>query len=188
VKAFWTALVYVFLAELGDKTQLMTMSFAVKYKPTVVLGATFLAIALLNLLSVGLGQALGKFLPIFWVNLVAGIAFVTFGILELRPEKDDQEASAKPNHLGPFLTIATAFLVAEVGDKTMLATFAIAAREHDFVQVWLGSTVGLFSCNALAILAGHFLKNYLSSKKLKYGIASVYIFSGLFAIKQALYP
>jgi len=188
VHAFWTALIYVFLAELGDKTQLMTMSFAVKYKPTVVLVATFVAIALLNLLSVGLGQALGKVLPIFWVNLVAGIAFVIFGLLELRPEKDDGDQAAKPNHLGPFLTIATAFVMAELGDKTMIATFAIATREHDFWQVWLGSTLGLFSCNALAIVAGHFLKNYLSSQKLKYGIAAVYILSGLAAIKQAVMP
>ena len=188
MNAFWTALVYVFLAELGDKTQLMTMSFAVKYKPSVVLFATFVAIASLNLLSVGLGQALGKVLPIFWVNLVAGIAFVIFGLLELRPEKEEKAEEGKPKHLGPFLTIAIAFLMAELGDKTMIATFAVATREHNFFQVWLGSTIGLFSCNALAIVAGHFLKNYLSSQRLKYGIAAVYIFSGLAAIKQAFDP
>jgi putative Ca2+/H+ antiporter (TMEM165/GDT1 family) len=186
--AFWTALVFVFLAELGDKTQLMTMGFAVKYKPTVVLTGTLLATALLNLLSVGLGEAIGNFLPIFWVNLLAGIAFVVFGVLELRNEQDDEGDSPKRNRFGPFLTITLSFIMAELGDKTMLATFAIATREHNFLQVWAGSTLGLFSCNALAIIAGHFLKNYLSSKKLKYGIALVYIISGIAAIKQAFWP
>jgi putative Ca2+/H+ antiporter (TMEM165/GDT1 family) len=126
-------------------------------------------------------------LPIFWVNLLAGIAFIIFGILELRGEKDDDDQSPK-GHFGPFMTITLSFIMAEMGDKTMLATFAIATREHNFVQVWAGSTLGLFSCNALAIVAGHFLKNYLSSKKLKYGIAAIYIFSGLAAIKLALMP
>jgi len=128
-------------------------------------------------------------LPIFRVNLVAGIAFVIFGILELRPEKAEAGEEEKPKkQLGPFFTIVTAFLMAELGDKTMIATFAVATREHSFLQVWLGSTIGLFSCNALAIVAGHFLKNYLSSQKLKYGIAAVYIFSGLAAIQQAIAP
>jgi len=186
--AFWTALIYVFLAEVGDKTQLMTVGFAVKYRPAIVLAATLLATGLLNLLSVGLGEAIGQFLSIFWINLLAGLAFIVFGILELQNEKDEEQEQSKKQHFGPFLTITLSFLMAEIGDKTMLATFAIATREKEFFQVWAGSTLGLFSCNALAIVAGHFLKNYLSSKKLKYCIAAVYILSGLAAIKKAFFP
>jgi Ca2+/H+ antiporter, TMEM165/GDT1 family len=188
LEAFWTALVYVFLAEIGDKTQLMTVAFTVKYKPFVVLTGTFCATALLNLLSVGLGEVIGKILPIFWVNLVAGIAFVIFGVLELRSEKDEEEAVSDRKRLGPFFRIMLSFFMAELGDKTMLATFAIATREQKFWQVWLGSTIGLCSCNALAIVAGHIMKSHLSSKRLKYGIALVYIISGLAAIKQAFWP
>ncbi len=184
--AFWTALIYVFLAEIGDKTQLMTLGFAARYRGRVVLAGVFIATALINLISVGLGVGVGKLLPVFWINMVAGLAFIAFGIWELKPEHEDEE-KIRESRFGPLMTVIVAFFCAELGDKTMLAAVAIASRQpQQFFQVWLGSTIGLVASNALAIVAGKLVKERLSAKALKIAIAVVYIISGLAAIAEAL--
>jgi Ca2+/H+ antiporter, TMEM165/GDT1 family len=182
--AFWTAFIYVFLAEVGDKTQLMTLAFTAKYKAGVVLAAVSAATAVINLISVGLGEGLGKLLPMFWINIFAGTAFIIFGLWELRPEDENAE-KVKESRLGPFMTVALAFFFAELGDKTMLAAVAIASKYHAFWQVWAGSTVGLIGSNAIAIVAGHALNNRISEKWMKIAIAIVYIGSGAFALYEA---
>ncbi len=186
MSTFFVALVYVFLAELGDKTQLMTLAFTTRYRTGTVLSAITLATALLNLVSVGLGAALGKLLPLAFVGLVAGISLIVFGFLELKNEDADLEGSTDKRGMSPFWAVFSAFLVAELGDKTMLATFAVAAQEHNFWLVWAGSTVGLVTCNALGILAGHFLKNKFSARELKYGIATIYFISGIVVLNDSL--
>lgn len=183
--AFWTALVYVFLAEIGDKTQLMTLGFAARYDGRIVLAAVCIATALINLISVGLGVGVGKLLPVFWINIVAGLAFIAFGIWELIPEHEDEEKITE-SRFGPLMTVMLAFFCAELGDKTMLAAVAIASREpQQFFQVWLGSTIGLVASNTLAIVAGKLVKERLSAKALKITIAVVYIISGLAALAEA---
>lgn len=177
--AFWTALVYVFLAEMGDKTQLMTLGFAGRYNGSVVLAGVFLASALINLISVGLGVGFGALLPVFWINVVAGIAFILFGLWELRPEKQDEDHQSKENKFGPLVTVMVAFFCAELGDKTMLASVAIASKQPQFFQVWLGSTIALTAANALAIVAGKFVKERLSAKVIKIGVAALFVISGL---------
>lgn len=183
--AFWTALVYVFLAEIGDKTQLMTLAFAARYRGRTVLAGVTVATALINLISVGLGVGVGKLLPVFWINIIAGLAFIAFGIWELKPEDEDAEEISE-GKFGPLMTVIVAFFCAELGDKTMLAAVAIASRQPQFFQVWLGSTVGLVASNALAIVAGKLVKERLSAKRLKMAIAVVYIISGLAAIAEAV--
>jgi Ca2+/H+ antiporter, TMEM165/GDT1 family len=190
--AFWTAFALIFIAELGDKTQFMTMAFAARHKALIVLAAVSIASLLVSLLSVGLGETLGRLLPVFWVSLVAGIAFILFGILELRSEDEsdvnltDEEKDQKGRRVNPLITISTSFFIAELGDKTMLATVAIATRYHQFLEVWLGASLGLILSNVLAIVAGKALGKKLSARTLKIAVAAVYIISGIIAITQAL--
>jgi Ca2+/H+ antiporter, TMEM165/GDT1 family len=184
--AFWIALIYVFLAEIGDKTQFMTIAFATRYKGRIVLAGVVVATALINLVSVGLGEWIGKLLPTIWINLVSGLAFIVFGIWELRPENINQSENYKESRFGPFVTVASALFLAEFGDKTMLATAAIAGSEHNFFQVWAGSTAGLVASNALAIFAGRAVKTKLSTKKTTIAIAVIYIVTGILAIVKGL--
>lgn len=194
--AFWTALALIFIAELGDKTQFMTLAFAARYKATVVLVAVSIASLLVSLVSVGLGSTLGKLLPVFWVGLVAGFAFILFGVLELRSEDESEVNLAEDNkdqnkntQVNPLITISTAFFIAELGDKTMLATVAIATKQHEFLQVWLGASLGLILSNVLAIVAGKAIGKKLSARTLKIAVAAVYIISGIATIaKVFLYP
>jgi len=103
MNAFLTALFYVFIAEIGDKTQLLTIAFTSKHRPLTVLSAVGVASLLVNFIAVALGAVTGKFLPMFWINLLAGIAFVSFGLLELRKddERKKRNAQADGDHFSP---------------------------------------------------------------------------------------
>lgn len=188
--AFWTAFFLIFLAEMGDKTQFMTLALSTKYKAlTVMLGVT-IGTFIVSLVSVALGETMGKLLPFFWINIFAGFAFIIFGIITWLDKETETEAGEtsnvplKQNKMAPVVAIAVTFFFAELGDKTMLATVAIASKESQFFQVWFGSTLGLVGANALAIFAGKFLKKYLTGAVLKYLIVGIYLISGVAAISQ----
>ncbi|MDR3615795.1 MAG: TMEM165/GDT1 family protein [Candidatus Obscuribacterales bacterium] len=200
MSAFWKAFILIFMAELGDKTQFMTLAMATKYKALDVMLGVTIGTTLVSLLSVALGSTVGRILPMFWIAMLAGVAFITFGLLELKGDSEseieeaeekvlelsnDQGPSSKKGlRFGPILTIAGTFFLAELGDKTMLATVAIASREGAFIQVWLGSSLGLVASNALAIFAGKAVGTKVSANTLRYVISAVYIISGILSIVE----
>jgi len=184
---FWIALFFVFMAEMGDKTQFMTLTFATRYKAFIVFWGVCIATILINFVAVALGEGFGKLLPVFWVNLIAGCAFIIFGLWTLRSEHLEEEQKQNIGHHGPLMTVIIAFLLAELGDKTMLTAAAVASRHHNFLQVWLGSTIGMVASNSLAIIAGKAIGDRFSSKSIKFAIAAVYIISGLVAIGEAFW-
>jgi putative Ca2+/H+ antiporter (TMEM165/GDT1 family) len=186
MKDFWAALVFVFLAEMGDKTQFMTLGFAARFKAITVFCGVCVATALINLLSVGMGESFGKTFPAFWVNLCAGLAFIAFGIWTLKGDDHEQTEQRQYGRHGPFMTVVIAFFLAELGDKTMLTAVAVASRYHSFAQVWLGSTVGLVAANSLAIFAGKAMATRLSGRTMKITVAAIYVISGVLAIADAL--
>ncbi len=189
MKSFLAAFLLIFVAELGDKTQFMTLAMSSRYKATTVLLGVTVGTMAISLVSVLLGSVIGKALPANLMNILAGLIFIVFGIQALRQYKAD-EATDKdtPKKIRGFvwLTIAITFFIAELADKTMLATIAIASRDKHYFAVWLGSTLGLVTSNALAIIAGKALSKYLTGKVIHYGSAAIYIIAGIFAIRQGL--
>jgi len=183
--AFWIASVIVFVAELGDKTQFMTLSFSTRFRWQTVMLGVLIATIVISLISTFQGNALGTAMPFFWINLLAGLAFIAFGVWALRGEEASDRQLSVGRHLSPLMTVAIAFFLAELGDRTMLATIVIASREKNFAGVWLGSTTGLLSSNALAIIVGNVLGKRLPDKALKYGTAIIFIASGVLALVQA---
>ena len=186
VLAFLVALSLIFIAEMGDKTQLVALAFATIYPARTVLTGILLATLFVHLFSVLLGQAVGIALPIFWVKLAAGIAFICFAFWTLRG--DELEDGDKPalERFGPLMSIAATFFLAELGDKTMLATIAIASRWTSFWGVWLGSTCGMVAADGLAVLAGKALDRRIPERFMKYGTATAFAFSGLAMLTEAL--
>lgn len=182
--AFWIALFIVFVAEMGDKTQFMTLSFSTRYRTTIVLLGVGLGTVVISLISALIGAAVGNALPFFWINLLAGTIFIGFGLWSLRGDGPTEKIHTG-GHWGPLLTVGATFFIAELGDRTMLATIMIASRERNFLGVWLGSTAGLVSANALAIMVGKLLGKQLPTKVLKYGTAIIFIASGVLAIVEA---
>ena len=150
--AFLLSFGVIFLAELGDKSQLMAMTFATRYRALTVLVAVTLATLLVHAGSVLVGSLFALALPTSLIQVVAGVAFFVFAAWTIRGDElgEDDEARAKRGGRWALLTIGTAFFLAELGDKTMLATITLATTEEP-IGVWLGSTAGMVAADALAI-------------------------------------
>jgi len=184
---FLIALFFVFIAEMGDKTQLVALAFATRYAAQTVLVGVFAATLLVHLFSVVLGEIVGLALPAFWVKLLAGVAFLGFGLWTLRGDELGEDERVAERRFGPGVTVAIAFFLAELGDKTMLATVTIASQQHDFAGVWLGSTLGMVVADGLAIIVGKVLGKQLPEKTIKYGAAAIFIVTGVVTLAEAVF-
>lgn len=183
--AFLIALFFVLIAEMGDKTQLVALAFATRFRTTTVLSGVFGATLLVHLFSVALGEMAGLALPVFWINLLAGLSFIGFGLWTLRGDSLDDDETSKHSRFGPLLTVGITFFLAELGDKTMLATVTIASQQKSFVGVWLGSTLGMVVADGIAIILGKLMGKNLPERVIKYGSALIFIASGLFTLVEA---
>ena len=171
----------IFVAELGDKSQLMAMTFATRYRFWTVLGGITAATALVHLASVAIGAAVGVNLPTSLIKVIAGIAFLLFGAWTLRGDQltDEEAAKAGRTARSAFLAVGVAFFLAELGDKTMLATVTLATTEGWF-GTWIGSTLGMVAADALAIAAGAVLGRRLPETAVRIGAAVLFFaFGGL---------
>jgi putative Ca2+/H+ antiporter (TMEM165/GDT1 family) len=189
VEAFLISTGVIFVAELGDKSQLMAMTFATRFKARTVLLAITLATAVVHLVSVALGAAIGTTFPTEAMSVVAGLAFLGFAAWTLRGDELTEEERAKAQKVGgsALLAVGTAFFIAELGDKTMLATVTLAT-DHGWFGTWIGSTLGMVLADALAILVGLWLGKNLPDKAVKYGAAAAFTLFGLLLIWQGLTP
>ncbi len=122
---------FVVLAEMGDKTQLLGMAFATRYKARVVLAGVLVATLLNHLLAVALGDYLTNFIPLRQIQLIAALSFIVFGLWTLRG--DTLKGEDQKVYYNPFWTVTIAFFIAEMGDKTQLAAIALAAKYDSIV-------------------------------------------------------
>ena len=178
--------VVVFIAELGDKSQLMALTFATRYRTWPVLIGITIATAVVHLVSVGVGYGLGATLPTGWIALIAGLAFLGFGAWTLRGDTltDEEKSKAERSTGSAILAVGGAFFLAELGDKTMLATITLATQ-YGWFGTWIGSTVGMVAADALAILVGRLLGRHLPEKVVKYGAAALFAIFGVWLIVEA---
>lgn len=173
----------IFVAEMGDKTQLVALCLATRFKAKVVLAGIFVATLLVHIVSVGLGGGLGKLLPEGWIKLAAGIAFIGFGLWTLRGDSMDDDECENIQGRSPFMLVAVTFFLAELGDKTMLSTVALAT-DHPLIPVWLGSTLGMVLSDGLAIIVGQILGAKLPERAVKIGAAVIFFGFGIFSVTQ----
>ncbi|HJE58492.1 MAG TPA: TMEM165/GDT1 family protein [Nocardiopsis listeri] len=190
MSAFLAALgistVAIFIAEMGDKTQLVAMSLASRYRVlTVILGITA-ATAVVHLGSVFIAEVLGAALPTDWLTLAAGLAFLFFGLWTLRgdemTEKDEERAASRRIRSG-FMTVALVFFVAELGDKTMLATITVGTQHH-WLPVWIGSTIGMVAADGIAIAIGAVLGKKLPERAIRIGASVLFFLAGAAMLAQ----
>lgn len=181
--SFWV----IFVAELGDKSQLMALTFATRFKVWPVLAGITAATAVVHLFSVGIGFGLGAALPTGWITLAAAAAFVGFGLWTLRGDHLTEEERAKANRAVKSVVIAvgTAFFLAELGDKTMLATITLAT-DHGWFGTWVGSTLGMVAADALAIVVGRALGRRLPERAIRYGAAGLFFAFGAWLAVEAV--
>ena len=188
---FLTVLATIFIAEMGDKTQLLLVAMAGKYKIPHILTGTWLATIVLNLLAVGLGAALGNYLDMRVIKTVAGIAFFWFAYGALRDEGEEEEEKEMKHNLGPVLAIFGSFFIGELGDKTQLSGITLAANYADHsvmnvVYVFLGCTLGLILADLIGLIVGVVLKSKVPTgilNKISFAIFAVF---GVLSFREAM--
>ncbi|MCV7299146.1 TMEM165/GDT1 family protein [Mycobacterium barrassiae] len=163
----------VFVAELGDKSQLITMTYALRHRWWVVLSGVAIAAMLVHGLSVAIGHFLGLALPERPIAFAGAIAFLLFAAWTWREGRsggdDDDVRVAEPRFV--LFAIISSFVLAELGDKTMLATVTLAS-DHNWAGVWIGATAGMVLADGVAIAAGALLHKRLPAQFL-HSLASV---------------
>lgn len=177
----------IFVAELGDKSQLMAMTYALRYRWWVVLLAITVATTLVHAVSVFFGHFLGLSIPTTLLTVLAGLAMVIFGLWTLRGDHLDDNEADKANRVGAsvFFAVMSSFFLAELGDKTMLATITLAAK-HDWFGVWIGSTIGMVAADALAIGVGALLGKHLPEKTIARAAAGLFFIFGAWLLYEGL--
>jgi putative Ca2+/H+ antiporter (TMEM165/GDT1 family) len=181
METFLLSLGLIFAAEMGDKTQLVALTLATRFRPGVVLSGVFVATLLVHLFSVALGSLTSRFLSTGWIELVSGLAFVGFGLWTIRGDQLDEENRAMKSITSPFLIVTITFFLAELGDKTMLGTVTLAAS-HSLIPVWIGSTLGMVIADGLAIWVGLVLGKKLPERVIKIGAAGIFFVFGLYYV------
>ena len=159
------AFVVVFLAELGDKTQLVALTLAGRYPAVKVLAVLGAAIAVLQTLSVTAGALISRAVPERAIAVGAGLLFLAFAVWTWRSADEDEDAAASAGRAG-LVSVAVAFFLAELGDKTMLTTAGLAA-DRGAVPVWIGSLGAMLAATALAVVAGKALTTRVPPRTLR---------------------
>lgn len=175
----------VVLAEMGDKTQLLAMAFATKYKASKVLIGVFVATVVNHSLAVAVGNFITRFdTAQIWIQGIASLSFIFFGLWTIRGDKLGGEEN-KVSKYGPIITVTIAFFLAEMGDKTQLTTIALAAKfPLSPVGVLMGTTTGMLIADAIGIIVGIVLCKKIPEKKVKLISAIAFILFGLIGTYQ----
>lgn len=174
----------VFLAELGDKSMLLAVALAARYRPAPVLGGIAIAAATMLGVAALVGGAVGTALPDRAMSLVGGLLFLGFGIWTLRgDEEEDEQAELRGRSV--LLGVTGAFLVAEFGDKTMLATAALAST-NTVLPTWLGASVGMAAASGLAIALTVLLGAKLPQRTVRFVAAGGFLLFGALLLVDAL--
>lgn len=182
---FLPSLIFVLIAEMGDKTQLVALSFAAKYKPLKVMTGITLATLVLFGVAALAGKAISGIIPMNYLGIAVGLLFIGFGVWTLRRDNDGADAKAE-GKFGAVLTVAGAFFLAELGDKTQLAALSLAAKYGSFLGVWLGSCLGMIIADGLAVALGYYAGKKLPANIIRYVSAVIFILFGIYTLVEAV--
>lgn len=172
----------IFVAELGDRSQLIAMTYALRYRWWVVLAGVGIASCAAQGVSVAIGHVLGLTLPARPMALAAAIAFLAFAAWTWRDGAnggDDVRPAREPRFA--LLTVVSSFLLAELGDKTTLATVALAS-DKNWAGVWIGTTLAMVVADGLAIVAGRLLHRRLAHRLLHTSASLLFLLFGLWML------
>ena len=178
--AFLASLVFVVLAEMGDKTQLLAMAFAAKFRWQTVMWGVFVATAANHLGAAAAGSWLTTIVPLGTIKIVAAVSFIVFGLWTIRGDR--LEGEDERYHFSPFWTVTVAFFIAEMGDKTQLATISLAVEYRAVWSVWMGTTLGMMISNAIGIVFGNLMGKRLPDRAIKWAAAMTFVAFGLWGL------
>ena len=185
LKVFFTE----FIAEMGDKTQLMLIALTSKYKLKDIIFGTAVAILVLNGLAVLAGGLVSEFIPGWLIKTVAALAFLYFAASTIAGDDDEEEEEGGNSKikLAPFAVFCT-FFVAELGDKTQLTAITFGANEgmEAAIVVWIACSHGLFAADILGMLVGYLLKSKTPEGLLNTLAFVIFSVFGVYTLYQGL--
>ena len=187
---FFSVLITEFIAEMGDKTQLMLIGLTSKYKVRDIAIGTLTAILVLNALAILAGGFLNQILNrwLFAVKFAAAAAFLYFSFSTLLKKEDDEEEGGESKIRFAPLAVFCTFFMAELGDKTQLTAVTFGANYGlaNAVIVWLACVIGFFLADFLGMLAGLLLKKKSPEKVLKYLSFGLFLIFGIWTIREGI--
>ena len=171
----------VALAEMGDRTQLLAVMLASRYRrPVPILLGILVATIANHSLAALAGFYLSSILQAAWFKYAVSISFIAMALWALVPDKeDDDEDKPRRWRMGVFLTTVVSFFLVEIGDKTQIATAALAARYHGIILVAAGTTTGMMLANIPAVFLGHAVTRVLPINALRIAAAVLYLILGV---------
>jgi putative Ca2+/H+ antiporter (TMEM165/GDT1 family) len=180
MEAFFTSFAMVAIAEMGDKTQLLSFVLAARYrgKQWSIIAGIFVATVINHGLAAWLGDWIAAHVSPDWMRWILGLGFLAFAAWALVPDRLDEEARTRPQR-GAFVTTTILFFLAEMGDKTQLATVALGAQYADLWLVATGTTLGMMAANVPAVLVGESLAKRFPIAKMRFVAAALF---ALFAV------
>jgi Ca2+/H+ antiporter, TMEM165/GDT1 family len=178
--------VLVALAEMGDRTQLLAIMLASRYRRPIPILLGILAATIANhSLAAVAGYFLSSLLQAPWFKYAVAISFIAMALWALVPDKEDEAGAPTRTHVGVFVTTLVSFFLVEIGDKTQIATVALAAKYHAILLVAAGTTTGMMLANIPAVFLGHGITRVLPIKALRIAAALVYLALGLWGLATA---
>ena len=184
---FLVSAALVALAEIGDKTQLLSLLLAARYRaPVPIILGIFVATLANHGLAAGLGDVLAHALSPRVLAWAVVASFVAMGLWILVPDRVDDDDLPQRSAHGVFAATALAFFLAEMGDKTQVATVALAARFSEWIPVVAGTTLGMMAANVPAVLFGHRYADRLPTRWIHGAAALIFIVLGGLALRTAL--
>ena len=177
----------VAIAEIGDKTQLLALVLAARYRrPWPIVAGIVLATLLNHALAAWLGDVAGHWLDPRWLRWIVVASFLAVAAWALVPDRLDDDGAPKLPKYGPFVATAIAFFLVEIGDKTQIATVVLAARYDPLWQVVAGTTLGMAIANAPVVLLGAKFAGRLPLKAARFAAAALFAALGLWVAWHGL--
>ncbi|MCC6917709.1 MAG: TMEM165/GDT1 family protein [Alphaproteobacteria bacterium] len=184
MEALLTSTAVVALAEMGDKTQLLAIVLATRFKrPWPIIAGIFAATVANHFCAALVGAQAADWLQGDWFRYLIALSFIAMGAWTLIPDKLD-DVGDKPSRFGAFLTTTIAFFLVEMGDKTQIATIALGARFHDVVPVTLGTTLGMMLANVPAVFLGNELIKRVPLNAVRIVAALLFLGIGLWLLLE----
>lgn len=184
--AFLNSTLLVAVSEIGDKTQILALILAARYRKSVpIIWGIFIATLANHALAAWAGHFISGLGVTEYLPWLVAIAFIVLGLWILIPDKVDDDETPKRD-FGPFLTTLVAFFLAEMGDKTQIATVFLGAKYDALFAVILGTTIGMMIANVPAVLFGDKLLSRIPMKWVRYTASVLFIGFGLFSLWQLL--
>ncbi len=185
MEAFLTSTAVVALAEIGDKTQLLAILLATRFKrPMPIVAGIFVATLANHFLAALVGEQAAALLDGQWFRYLIAISFILMAGWTLIPDKLDEEEDRKPPRFGAFITTVIAFFLVEMGDKTQIATIALGAQFQNVLPVMAGTTVGMMIANVPAVFLGNELIKRVPLNVVRIIAALLFLALGLWLLVQ----